>query len=86
MPVDEDKLSDLVPKLNKKDIINMVPDAADEVIEQSEILTVDWVHAFLEEINRIEGFFINKQDDLINEFIALQDKFRIKTDFHEQEK
>ena len=81
--MDVDKISDIVPKMKKQDITNMVPDVRDEVIEQSEILAVDWVHAFLEEIDRIEEFFVTKQDDLINEFIAFQDKFRIKTDFHE---
>ena len=63
----------------------MVPDEVDDVIELSEKLTIEWIHAFLEEINRIENFFLTKQDALINEFIALQDKFRIKTDIHEQE-
>ena len=61
----------------------MVPDEVDDVIELSEKLTIEWIHAFLEEINRIENFFLTKQDALINEFIALQDKFRIKTDIHE---
>ena len=63
-----------------------MPDVHDEVIELSESLTIDWVHAFLEEMNKIENFFVKKQDELINEFIGLQDKFRIKTDVHEQEK
>ena len=59
-PIDEDKMSDFVPKLTKKDIENMVPDLKDEITEQSEVLTVEWVHAFLEEINKIENFFLTK--------------------------
>ena len=61
----------------------MIPDEVDETIELSEQLTIDWVHAYMEEINRIDNFFTTKQDALINEFISLQDKFRIKTDLHE---
>ena len=61
----------------------MIPDEVDETIELSEQLTIDWVHAYMEEINRIDSFFTTKQDALINEFISLQDKFRIKTDLHE---
>ena len=52
----------LVPELRKKDISNMVPDERDELTEQSEALTIGWVHAFLEEINRIDTFFVTKQD------------------------
>ena len=76
----------MVPELKKSDIDNMVPDEYDEVIELSEKLTIEWVHAFLGEMERVEDFFKMKQDGLINEFIALQDKFRIKTDVQEQEK
>ena len=72
-----------MPQLKKKDIQNMIPDEVDETIELSEQLTIDWVHAYMEEINRIDNFFMTKQDALINEFISLQDKFRIKTDLHE---
>ena len=49
----------------------MVPDEDDEIKEGSENLTVQWVHAFLEEIERIEYFFKSKQEELINEFISL---------------
>ena len=49
----------------------MVPDEDDDIKEESENLTVQWVHAFLEEIERIEQFFKSKQEELINEFISL---------------
>ena len=45
-------------------------------------MTIQWLHAFLEEIERIEHFFQSKQEELINDFIHLQDKFRMKTDHH----
>ena len=59
-----------------------------EVVEHSEAQAIEWIHAFLTEIERIDNFFISKRDELIDEFILLQDKFRIKTDAHmrEQEK
>ena len=43
-------------------------------------MTIEWIHAFLDEIYRIDDFFREKQDDLINEFISLQDKLRMKSE------
>ena len=57
-----------------------------EVLEQSKELATIWIAAYLEEINRIEQFFLQKQNDLINQFILLQDKFRIKAELYENEK
>ena len=76
-------IADLVPELKKKDIINMKPDERDDLVEHSETLSVEWIHAFLDEIYRIDDFFKEKQTELINNFIGLQDKFRIKTEKHE---
>ena len=73
----------LVPELKKKDIANMQPDERDDIVEHSETLSVEWIHAFLDEIYRIDDFFKEKQTELINNFIGLQDKFRIKTEKHE---
>lgn len=56
------------------------------VLEQSKELATIWIAAYLEEINRIEQFFLQKQNDLINQFILLQDKFRIKAELYENEK
>jgi hypothetical protein len=36
------------------------------VLEQSKELATIWIAAYLEEINRIEHFFLQKQNDLIN--------------------
>ena len=77
-----ERFSKLVPNLKKKDLENMYPEDDDEIKFDSEELTVQWVHAFLEEIERIEFFFKSKQEELINEFIHLQDKFRMKTDHY----
>jgi len=35
----------------------MQPDERDEVIEFSEELTINWIHAFLDEVYRIDDFF-----------------------------
>ena len=58
----------------------MIPDEVDEAVELSEKLTIEWIHAYMEEVDRIQRFFTNKENALINDFISLQDKFRIRTD------
>ena len=77
------KMESLVPKLQKRDVANMQPDERDAVIEEAERLTIEWIHAFLDEVYRIDDFFKTKQTELINSFIGLQDKFRIKTEKYE---
>ena len=77
------RLITLLPDLKKKDVENMQPDERDDVVEYSEQLTVEWVHAFLDEIYRIDDFFKKKQTELIDNFIGLQDKFRIRTEKYE---
>ncbi len=62
----------------------MQPDERDGVIEYSEELTVNWIHAFLDETYRIDDFFKSRQTELINNFIGLQDKFRLKTEKYEE--
>ena len=54
--------------------------------EDSNKFTTEWIHAWLVEVERIDKFFCTKRDVLIDEFILLQDKFRIKTDIHEQDR
>ena len=76
-------MEDLIPKLSKKDLANMRPDERDEATEEAERLTIEWVHAFLDEVYRIDDFFKTKQNELINNFIGLQDKFRIRTEKYE---
>ena len=76
------EMEELLPqKMTKKDLENvMEPDIMDDTMQLSEKLTVEWVHAFLDEIHRIDEFFSSKQNELIDTFIALQDKFRIRTE------
>jgi len=76
-------MQSLVPDLKKKDIANMRPDVRDDFVIFAEELTIGWLHAFLDEVYRVDDFFKGKQNELINTFIGLQDKFRIKTDLHE---
>jgi len=38
----------------------MQPDVRDAYVEYSEQLTIEWIHAFLDEIYRIDDFFKNK--------------------------
>ena len=63
----------LVPMaMRKQDLDNMQrPEGRDESVKRAESLTIEWIHAFLDEIYRIEDFFKEKQDELINEFISL---------------
>ena len=63
-----------------------IPQNEDEVAEDSNKFTTEWIHAWLVEVERIDKFFCTKRDVLIDEFILLQDKFRIKTDIHEQDR
>ena len=77
------EMENLIPELKKRDVANMKPDERDEAIEEAERLTIEWVHAFLDETYRIDDFFKSKQNELINNFIGLQDKFRIRTEKYE---
>ena len=49
----------------------MIPDEVDEAVELSEKLTIEWIHAYMEEVDRIQRFFTNKENALINDFISL---------------
>ena len=57
MSKEQSKLLKLVPALKKKDFENMRPDEQDEVVKESEQITIQWIHAFLDEIYRIDDFF-----------------------------
>ena len=72
-----------MPGFKKKDKANMLPDERDETTDYSESQTIEWIHAFLDEIYRVDDFFSTTQKNLIDQFIMLQDKFRIKTDAYE---
>ena len=64
-------MANLIPDLKKKDLDNMMPDERDELMEESERLSIEWIHAFLDEVYRIDDFFVSHQKELINNFIGL---------------
>jgi len=68
------------------DITLLKPDENDEIQVLSEQMTCDWIGLYLAEMTQVESFFVNKLEDLISQFIQLQDKFRIKADRYEDEK
>lgn len=57
----------------------MQEDEGDEVFQASESMAFEWIEFFLSDVNRIERFFVDKKESLINEFIGMQEKFRLKT-------
>lgn len=63
----------------------MKPDLRDDSVRLAEKLTLGWMHAFLDEVYRIDDFFKSKQNELISAFIRRQDKFRIMTEQHEMD-
>lgn len=52
----------------------------------SEELAAIWISSYLDEINRVETFFLTKIEELVNQFILMQDKFRLKSELYETEK
>jgi acyl-CoA reductase-like NAD-dependent aldehyde dehydrogenase len=70
---------EIIPMMHKEDIKNIVADEEDEVFKCSEEMTFEWIEMFLSDVNRIERFFTDKKEQLINEFIVMQEKFRLKS-------
>lgn len=68
-----------MPHMTKADLKNMQEDEGDEVFQASESMAFEWIEFFLSDVNRIERFFVDKKESLINEFIGMQEKFRLKT-------
>jgi len=69
-----------LPTVKKRDLKHIQPDTRDAVVELSETVTVQWIHAFLDEVYRADDFFRARQAKLINDFITLQDKYRIRNE------
>jgi hypothetical protein len=46
-----------VPNILKKDLEQMVPDEHDEIFEMSEKLAFEWISLYLQEADRVEGFY-----------------------------
>jgi hypothetical protein len=49
-------------------------------------LAFEWIELFLSDVNRIERFFVDKKEGLINEFIAMQERYRLKSYQYEDNK
>ena len=47
-------------------------------------MAFEWIGLYLAEADRIETFFLIKLEDLINEFIQLQENFRVRADIYEE--
>ncbi len=73
------KAEAIVPEMHKYDLKNMEDDDEDEIFLASEELAFEWIEFFLSDVNRIERFFLEKKEALINEFIAMQERFRLKS-------
>ena len=75
------QMQELLPQQMKKaDVEDLESVYDDGTLIKSENLTVEWIHAFLGEVQRVDDFFSKKQNELIDQFITLQDKFRIRTE------
>lgn len=72
--------------MHKADLKNIEETDNDEIFHASEELTFEWIELFLSDVNRIERFFVEKKESLINEFIAMQEKFRLKSYNYEDKK
>lgn len=75
-----------MPEMHKYDLKNMEDEDEDEIFFASEELAFEWIEFFLSDVNRIERFFLDKKDSLINEFIAMQERFRLKSNQYEDNK
>lgn len=78
----------LIPEVRQRDIAILMTGQemnADQLLA-SEELTAIWISSYLDEINRVESFFTAKLEELINQFILMQDKFRLKSELYETEK
>ena len=65
--------------MHKADLKNIEETDNDEIFHASEEMAFEWIEMFLSDVNRIERFFVEKKESLINEFIAMQEKFRLKS-------
>jgi len=72
--------------MKKSDLINLEETDNDVVFQVSQELAYEWIELFLSDVNRIEKFFSNKKESLINEFINMQEKFRLKSHNYEDKK
>jgi hypothetical protein len=77
---------EIVKHMTKADLKNLEESEQDAAFFASEELAFEWVEYFLSDVNRIERFFCEKQEALINEFIGMQERFRLKSTEYEDKK
>lgn len=82
---DAEALENFIPEMKKKDVDILMQDFEidEEVLRASEELSAVWISSYLDEIQRVETFFLTKLSELINQFILMQDKFRLKSELYE---
>ena len=74
-------------EMKAADLALFLPDQNhDQIFERSELMTFEWIEIYMCEIQQVESFFSSKLDELISQFIQLQDNFRIKADMFEDDK
>ena len=81
-----DQVNEVVNHMQKADLKNLEETENDIVFQASEELAFEWIELFLSDVNRIERFFQDKKESLINEFIAMQEKFRLNSHNYEDKK
>ena len=74
----ETEVQQIVPQMSKEDIKNL-ENENDEIHQISEEMAFEWIELFLSDVNRVERFFTDKKESLINEFIAMQERYRLKS-------
>lgn len=84
----ESEVNMMIPNINKKDMDMLMADdfVSPEMLRASEELTAIWISSYLDEVQRVETFFLAKIEELINQFILMQDKFRLKGELYEEKK
>jgi hypothetical protein len=82
----ENQVNEVVNHMRKADLNNLEETDNDLVFQVSEELAFEWIELFLSDVNRIERFFSEKKDSLINEFINMQEKFRLKSHNYEDKR
>ena len=69
-----------------KEDIKLLENDEDEVFFASEELAFEWIEMFLSDVNRVERFFVEKKEQLINDFIAMQERYRLKSYSYQDKK
>jgi len=82
----ENQVNEVVNHMKKADLNNLEETDNDLVFQVSEEMAFEWIELFLSDVNRIERFFSDKKDSLINEFINTQEKFRLKSHNYEDKR